>query len=78
MADLHPHQIQVEPLKVLKGSPMREIAAREDYHFSDTPPYTILRNPWLSYDDIGRIETIGRLLDLLLQPRRFRNRAGIC
>jgi anaerobic magnesium-protoporphyrin IX monomethyl ester cyclase len=64
VADLHPHQIQVEPLKVLKGSPMREIAAREDYHFSETPPYTILRNPWLSYDDIGRIETIGRLLDL--------------
>lgn len=28
------------------------------------PPYTILRNPWLSYEDICRIETIGRLLDL--------------
>jgi anaerobic magnesium-protoporphyrin IX monomethyl ester cyclase len=64
VADLHPHQIQVEPLKVLKGSPMREIAAREDYHFSESPPYTILRNPWLSFDDIGRIEAIGRLLDL--------------
>jgi len=64
VADLHPHQIQVEPLKVLKGSPMREIAAREDYHFSESPPYTILRNPWLAFEDIGRIETIGRLLDL--------------
>jgi len=64
VADLRPHQIQVEPLKVLKGSPMREIAAREDYHFSESPPYTILRNPWLSYNDIGRIESIGRLLDL--------------
>ena len=70
VADLQPHQIQVEPLKVLKGSPMREIARREDYRFSDSPPYTILRNPWLSYDDIGRIETIGRLLDL------FHNHAG--
>jgi anaerobic magnesium-protoporphyrin IX monomethyl ester cyclase len=64
VADLKPHQIQVEPLKVLKGSPMREIATREDYHFSGSPPYTILRNPWLSFDDIGRIETVGRLLDL--------------
>jgi len=70
VADLQPHQIQVEPLKVLKGSPMREIAAREDYRFSESPPYTILRNSWLSYDDIGRIETIGRLLDL------FYNRGG--
>lgn len=71
VADLRPQQIQVEPLKVLKGSPMREIAAREDYHFSGSPPYTILRNPWLSYDDIGRIETIGRLLDLYYNQGGF-------
>jgi anaerobic magnesium-protoporphyrin IX monomethyl ester cyclase len=71
VADLHPHQIQVEALKVLKGSPMREIAAREDYYFSGSPPYTILRNPWLSYNDIGRIETIGRLLDLFYNQGGF-------
>ena len=71
VADLHPHQIQVEPLKVLKGSPMRDIAAREDYYFSGSPPYTVLRNPWLSYDDIGRIETIGRLLDLFYNHGGF-------
>lgn len=71
VADLRPHQIQVEPLKVLKGSPMREIAARENYHFSASPPYTILRTPWLSYDEIGRIETVGRLLDLFYNHRGF-------
>ncbi len=71
VADLQPHQIQVEPLKVLKGSPMREIAAREKYHFSESPPYTILRNPWLSYDDIGRIEKVGRLLDLFYNHGGF-------
>ncbi|MDA8414292.1 MAG: DUF4080 domain-containing protein [Desulfobacteraceae bacterium] len=71
VADLNPHQIQVEPLKVLKGSPMREIAAREDYYFSEAPPYTILRNPWLSYNDIGRIERIGRLLDLFYNQGGF-------
>jgi anaerobic magnesium-protoporphyrin IX monomethyl ester cyclase len=71
VAELHPHQIQVEPLKVLKGSPMREIARREDYHFSGFPPYAILRNPWLSYDDIGRIETVGRLLDLFYNNGGF-------
>jgi anaerobic magnesium-protoporphyrin IX monomethyl ester cyclase len=71
VADLHPHQIQVEPLKVLKGSPMRDIARREDYSFSDSPPYTVLRNPWLSYEDIVRIETIGRLLDLFYNNGGF-------
>ena len=64
VAALDPHDIQVEPLKLLKGSPMREIASREGYAFSQFPPYTILGNLWLSYEDICRIETIGRLLDL--------------
>lgn len=64
IAALKPDMIQIEPLKVLKGAPMRAIAAREGYAFSGSPPYTILRNPWLSYEDICRVETIGRLLDL--------------
>ncbi|MBW4054224.1 MAG: DUF4080 domain-containing protein [Proteobacteria bacterium] len=64
VADLHAHDIQIEPLKLLKGSPMREVEHYEEYCFSEFPPYTILRNPWLSYEDICRIETIGRLLDL--------------
>jgi len=64
IAELKPDMIQIEPLKVLKGAPMRAIAAREGYAFSEAPPYTILSNPWLSYDDICRIETVGRLLDL--------------
>lgn len=71
VAELRPHEIQVEPLKVLKGSPMREIAMREGYRFSSFPPYTILATPWLSFEDIGRIETIGRLLDLFYNHGGF-------
>ena len=71
VASLNPHEIQVEPLKVLKGSPMREIANRNDYRFSNSPPYTVLRNPWLSYGDICRIETVGRLLDLFYNHGGF-------
>lgn len=71
VADLDPHMIQIEPLKVLKGSAMREIASRDDYHFSGFPPYTILRNPWLNFADISRIETIGRLLDLFFNHDSF-------
>jgi anaerobic magnesium-protoporphyrin IX monomethyl ester cyclase len=71
LAFLNPHEIQIEPLKLLKGTLMREIATREDYHFSSSPPYTILRNPWLSFDDICRIETIGRLLELFRKHGGF-------
>jgi anaerobic magnesium-protoporphyrin IX monomethyl ester cyclase len=71
LAFLDPHEIQIEPLKLLKGTPMRELAGREDYHFSSFPPYTILRNPWLSFNDICRIETIGRLLELFQKHGGF-------
>jgi anaerobic magnesium-protoporphyrin IX monomethyl ester cyclase len=68
---VRPHHIQVEPLKVLKGSPMQEIAARDRYAYSDTPPYAILRTPCLSFDDIRRIEGLARLLDLFYNSGRF-------
>lgn len=64
VAELKPDMLQLEPLKLLKGTEMRAIATREDYKWSEAPPYTILHNRWLSYKEICRIETIGRLLDL--------------
>ncbi len=63
--------IQVEPLKVLKGSPMRTIAAAEGYAFSATPPYQILRTPALSFTEICRITAIARLLDIFFNSGRF-------
>jgi anaerobic magnesium-protoporphyrin IX monomethyl ester cyclase len=68
---VRPHHIQVEPLKILKGSPMAEIAAREGYAHSAGPPYTILKTPVLSFAEIGRIEDISRLLDLCYNSGRF-------
>jgi anaerobic magnesium-protoporphyrin IX monomethyl ester cyclase len=64
--------IQVELLKVLKGSPMRKIAAEENYSFSGAPPYRVLRTPWLSYAEICRIDTISRLVNLFFNSGRFR------
>lgn len=67
-----PHHIQVEPLKVLKGSPMEEIVHRQGYAFSDHPPYKILRTPALSYADISSVEVISSLLDTYYNSGRFR------
>jgi radical SAM superfamily enzyme YgiQ (UPF0313 family) len=71
LLEVNPHHIQVEPLKVLKGSPMRKIADLEGYAYAAAPPYKILRTPWLSFEEICRIETISRLLDLIYNSGRF-------
>lgn len=69
---LNPYHLQVEPLKVLKGAPMMEIAISEGYRWSDLPPYRIISSPWLCEKEIEQIETIGRLLELIYNSGRFR------
>jgi anaerobic magnesium-protoporphyrin IX monomethyl ester cyclase len=71
LLETKPHHIQVEPLKVLKGAPMRRIAREEGYLFSETPPYAVLQTPWLGYREIGTVETAARLLDLFWNSGRF-------
>jgi anaerobic magnesium-protoporphyrin IX monomethyl ester cyclase len=66
-----PHHIQVEPLKVLKGTAMRRIAREQGYAYSPTPPYRILQNRWLSFHDICRIEAASRALDRFYNSGHF-------
>jgi len=63
--------IQVEALKVMKGTPMRGIARKERYAYSEAAPYKILQTPWLSFSDIRRIDGISRLLEVLYNSGRF-------
>lgn len=69
--DLGADHIQVEPLKVLKGTPMRGIARKEGYAYSEAAPYKILSTPWLSFTEIRHIEGLSRLLDLIYNSGRF-------
>jgi anaerobic magnesium-protoporphyrin IX monomethyl ester cyclase len=69
--ELRPDHIQVEALKVMKGTAMRGIARKEKYAYSEAAPYKILRTPWLSFSEIRRIDGISRLLDLLYNSARF-------
>lgn len=69
--NLGPHHIQVEPLKVLKGAPMVEIACKEHYKWSHVPPYRITSNPWLTAPEVDRVDTFGRVLELVYNSHRF-------
>lgn len=69
--ELDPDHIQVEALKVMKGTPMRGIARKEQYAYAEAAPYKVLCTPWLSFSDIRLIDGISRLLDLLYNSGRF-------
>lgn len=66
-----PHHIQVEPLKVLKGTRMRKISREHRYAWSPSPPYRVLATPWLSFDDICRIEAASQALEMFHNSGRF-------
>jgi anaerobic magnesium-protoporphyrin IX monomethyl ester cyclase len=71
LLSMEPDHIQVETLKVMKGTPMRGIARKERYAYSEFPPYKVLHNPWLTFSDIRRIDGISRLVEQIYNSGRF-------
>jgi anaerobic magnesium-protoporphyrin IX monomethyl ester cyclase len=69
---LKPDHIQVEPLKMLKGTAIRKSAKESGYSFSPYPPYRILKSRWLSFEEICRIEEIGDAIEDIYNSGRYR------
>lgn len=68
---LNPHQLQIEPVKILPGAPLREQAGRLRLRFDPNPPYGILETPDLGYEQLESLRGIGRLVDLLWNSGKF-------
>ena len=61
---LKPHHLQIEPVKLLPGAPLRDRAEEHRIRFDPNPPYTILGSPDLSYAELQQVQEVSRLLDL--------------
>lgn len=61
---LEPDHLQIEPVKLLPGSPMRMSAKMQNLHYDPNPPYTIVSSDSLTFPDIEKLKSISRLLDL--------------
>jgi anaerobic magnesium-protoporphyrin IX monomethyl ester cyclase len=72
VAALSPHHLQIEPVKLLPGSPLRRDADRLGIRFDPSPPYTVLATPDLSFAEVERLRGISRLFDLTYNSGRFR------
>jgi len=71
IASLAPHHLQVEPVKLLPGSPLRQDADLLGIRFDPHPPYAVLGTPDLSFGEIERLRGLSRLLDLTFNSGRF-------
>ena len=70
---LRPHMLQIGFLKLLKGSGIRESAARHGYLFTPFAPYEVLANSYLSYGDIRQIQIMEDVFQQTYNSGRFAN-----
>ena len=61
--ELQADVIQLGFLKLLKGSPLREESSQYGYAFQPQPPYQVLKNAYMSYDDLLQLERMEDLVD---------------
>lgn len=71
VAALHPHALQIEPVKLLPGAPLRRDAARLGIAFDPHPPYSVLTTPHLDFSTLEKLRGISRLLDLFVNSHKF-------
>lgn len=68
---LRPQHLQLEPVKLLPGAPLRQQTGKWGIRFDPAPPYSILASEDMSFAELERLRGIGRLLDLLVNSQRF-------
>lgn len=67
-----PHVLQIETLKILKGSISRAKSGEHGYIFMPDPPYTLLQSNLFSYEQLRLVEEISALLDLFYNREALR------
>lgn len=68
---MHPDQLQLGFLKVLKGSYMYEMAKQYGLVYMDMPPYEVLYTKWISYEEVCRLKRIEEMVELYYNSNQF-------
>lgn len=64
LMSVHTAEIQLEVLKVLPGTPMRQIASEHALCFSPTAPWDVMQTATMTMEDIQQARNLSRLLDM--------------
>lgn len=69
--NLHADHFQVGFLKVLPGTEMAEKTEQYNIVAHDFPPYEILQNKWMSFEEIRIFKNVEHVLELLSNSEKF-------
>ena len=68
---LHPEQLQLGFLKVLKGSYMEEQKANYGLVYQSAPPYEVLYTKWLTYDNVLELKMVEDMVEVYYNSGQF-------
>lgn len=68
---MHPDQLQLGFLKVLKGSQMYEEQRLHEIRYKSYPPYEVLSTKWLSFDEILLLKQIEDMVEVYYNSGQF-------
>ena len=68
---LHPEQLQLGFLKVLKGSYMEEQKESYGLVYKSKPPYEVLGTNWLSYEEILQLKMVENMVEVYYNSGQF-------
>lgn len=71
--NLKPEKLQLGFLKLLKGSKLRAEEDKYGFKYLDKPPYEILENDFISYEDILKLHNIEDLVEKYFNEDYFSN-----
>lgn len=59
-----PHHLQIETLKILKGSISKSLRESKDIIFQNNPPYSLLKTALWSFEQIRQVEEMAAILEI--------------
>ncbi len=68
-----PQEIQLGILKRLKGTPISRHTEAFGYKYSPNPPYSILENNIMSFENVNQMKRVAKYWDLIANSGRFQN-----
>ena len=71
--NLGAHQLQLGFLKLLKGSKIRKEEKKHGYIYRDYSPYEILKNNYITFDEILELKMVEETLERYFNSGRFSN-----
>jgi len=71
--EIGPEKIQLGFLKLLKGSALRDERDKYGFKFLDIPPYEVLENNYISYEEMLRLKGIEDLVEKYYNEGYFRH-----